>query len=466
MSASHKVLSQLEWGRVRELFEHCLELNPEQRQQFLDQQTVHEPELRAEVESLLLGCEAPQQFLNMPLLKLPPTPVAPVVESKSFSLQLGKYFLFHRLGKGGMAEVFLAKVLGPTGLGRLVAVKKVLPHYAEDANFLRLFEQEAKLSSRLTHANVIHIYDFGNFEGSYLLVMEFVNGVNLADGIGCARQQGTVVPLDCALYIMSLVADALEYAHQRRDDITGMPLNIIHRDISPKNIMLSFEGDVKVVDFGIAKTQDHADFTKTGMMRGTIGYLSPEIVKGQPVDSRSDIFSACAVLYELIAGTKLVNSENLFVAIQQTQSENFIEGKINELPVDVVLKQILRRGLAQSATDRFEQAGVLRDELELYLKDHFTLGVKARLRQFLEAHYSAKISSNRAIIQQSGNFPELGIKSKKSLPSLKKMGLILFSVIAASVLLFLLGGVIRNLKTLNNKLSVHPRISPKSDSRK
>ncbi len=413
---AERILPNKDWDRVRELFDRCVELPPEDRDRFLAQQTQESAELREEVISLLQQLEESDSFFKSPFPSLLPPPTkTPLVEASSHlaaseppAQQLGKYLLFHRLGQGGMAEVYLAKITGQLSLGRLVAVKKILPHLANNTQFLKQFEYEAKLSSQLSHANIVHTYDFGSFDGAYLLIMEFVNGENLASILATIidrkDKNKLAIPLDCILYIVAKIADGLDYAHQRKDDMTGAPLNIIHRDISPKNIILSFNGDIKIADFGIAKAKDRAKYTDTGLMRGTLGYLSPEMVRGKVIDSRSDIFSTCSILYELIAGEPLLEGDDLISLIQQTQDASKIGNKIDALPIHSSLKGILHQGLAQSPDERYRTAGQLRDDIDAYLKDHSPIGLKSHLQEFLKQLYPDKIRSRQQIIQNSEQF--------------------------------------------------------------
>ncbi len=428
MSApQYKILPEEKWLRVRALFEQCLELKAEERKALLDKETQGDVALRQEVESLLTQNEIPTHYLDKPLIQrlseqtlnpLPLQPQTPVLE------RVGKYLLFHRLGSGGMAEVFLAKVIGNSGFDRLVAVKRILPHFAKEPDFKKLFEYEAKLSSRLAHANITHIYDYGDFDDSCLLVMEFINGVNLLELIRKSQEHHKKIPLEVALYIVSCIADGLDYAHRRKEEVSGEPLNIIHRDISPKNIMLSFEGEIKVVDFGIAKAQDRARHTRTGMLRGTLGYLAPEVVTGKEIDPRSDIFSACAILYELIAGNRLFESDDFYTSIQQAQDDNAINRKIETLAVDAPLRNLLKQGLTQSKEKRIPNAGILRDTLDQYLSGRSPSGLVEQTKQFIEGLFPDKIDSSRKIIQQSNAIQEAGVLTERlSLIPKKKLKL-------------------------------------------
>jgi len=178
--------------------------------------------------------------------------------------KMGKYLLLERLAAGGMAEVYRAKSSGASGFEKHLAIKRILPEHLEDETFRRMFETEARISSSLQHANIVQIFDFVKFGETFLLVMEFVNGKNLRQVINKLRKQDFALPLECALFIINETSKGLEYAHSKKDDYSGQPHNIIHRDMSPQNIMLSYDGSVKIVDFGIANCKDKIEHTKSG----------------------------------------------------------------------------------------------------------------------------------------------------------------------------------------------------------
>lgn len=344
-TARHHTLSSEQWTQVRELFDKCADLPRAEQIEVLKRETKGKAWLRQEVESLLERTDD-AEALEEPLLpKVSADKKLTLVQGPQ---RLGKYLLLRPLGRGGMAEVFLAKATGPGNFERVVAVKKILREYADDPKFRAGFETEAKLCSQLSHANIVHLYDFGSFGGEYLLAMEFVHGMNLEQ----ASAKLGALPPEAAIHLVAAVAEGLAYAHGR--------FGIIHRDISPKNIMVSFEGEIKIVDFGIAKADSGQ--TRTGNIRGTVGYLSPEVVAGKPADHRADLFSLSAVLYELLAGTPLFAGE-LFAVLAQIREGAGIEEKIRALPVKTSLKKALRKGLATDPDERFSSATEFREAL-------------------------------------------------------------------------------------------------------
>ncbi len=218
-------------------------------------------------------------------------------------IPFGKYQLVKRLARGGMAEVFLARQSGPEGFQRMVAVKRILPHLVDSQDFVRMFLDEARLAAQLSHPNIVHIYDFGKVDEHYFIAMEYVDGVHAGDLIKHAETERMPDVL-----VARIGADAcagLHYAHELRDG-DGRPLHVVHRDVSPPNLIASYDGSIKLVDFGIAKAVGSIEQTRPGVVKGKFAYMSPEQTIGQKLDGRSDVFSLAVVLWELLAGRVLV----------------------------------------------------------------------------------------------------------------------------------------------------------------
>jgi eukaryotic-like serine/threonine-protein kinase len=208
----------------------------------------------------------------------------------------GKYLLLDRVNVGGMAEVFKAKHFGVEGFERVVALKRILANIAEDRDFIEMFIDEAKVASQLNHANIAQIFELGKQDGSYFIAMEYVAGRDLRSLFDRAKQMGVRVPMELTCYAMLKVCEGLDYAHNKKD-AKGNLLEFIHRDVSPQNVMVSFDGDVKLIDFGLAKASTNDYKTQAGILKGKFGYMSPEQIMGLPIDRRSDVFSAGIVLY-------------------------------------------------------------------------------------------------------------------------------------------------------------------------
>ena len=216
----------------------------------------------------------------------------------------GRYQLLKKLATGGMAQIYLARQLGPEGFEKLLVVKRILPHLAENEEFITMFLDEARIAARLNHPNVVQIFDLGAQDDSFFIAMEFIHGEDVRRVWKHADKVGKPIPLPLICRIIIEACAGLDYAHKKLD-ASGRPLNIVHRDISPQNILVAFEGGVKIVDFGIAKAADQATVTKSGVLKGKYSYMSPEQAAGQPIDCRTDIFALGVVLYELLTGTRL-----------------------------------------------------------------------------------------------------------------------------------------------------------------
>ena len=281
---------------------------------------------------------------------------------------MATYRLIRKLAAGGMAEVFLAKVVGAEGFEKPVAVKRILPSLAQDREFVELFLREAKLTVCLQHANVVQVFDLGSINGQYYMVMEFVDGENLrAVQRGAAGNQ---VPLGLreVCFIVQQVTEGLAYAHSRSDAV-GRPLNIIHRDVNPSNVMVASSGEVKLADFGIAKAANAQNGTQAGVVKGKAGYLAPEQVKGAEVDQRADLFLIGLMLYELLAGKQLFSGPDYFLTLRNIAQ--FDVKSLAPVPgVPPALWSIVTRALAPEPSARFQRARDISDALQNFLFDH------------------------------------------------------------------------------------------------
>ncbi len=233
--------------------------------------------------------------------------LSPLPGAKPF----GKYYLLDRIGAGGMAEVFLAVAIGPEGFQRQLVIKRMLPHLSQDRAFVRMFVDEAKLCGLLSHPNLVQIFEFGAIDDSFFIAMEHVNGQTMSAVRAKLAELGQVAPVAATLDIVRQVCLGLNYAHSLQS-ATGQPLGIIHRDISPSNLIVSFHGAVKILDFGIARVTEELRETHTqaGTMKGKVSYMSPEQIRMEPVDSRSDIFAVGVVLHEFLTGRRLFKATN------------------------------------------------------------------------------------------------------------------------------------------------------------
>jgi serine/threonine protein kinase/tetratricopeptide (TPR) repeat protein len=300
-----------------------------------------------------------------------------------------------------MAEVFKAKSFGVEGFEKVLVIKRILPALAAHPKFVDMFVHEAKLAVRLSHANIVQVFDLGRVDHptgeptSYFIAMEYVPGLDLATLLARCRRQKIAIPFGMAVFLAAEVAKALEHAHRRRDE-HARPLGIVHRDISPQNILLSWEGEVKVTDFGIAKakdsisSEDPEDDARTGRVRGKLAYMSPEQSKAQPVDGRSDLFSLGTVLYELIAGSNPFVAPTAFETLRRVQASEYPPLELLRPDTPKALIEIVTKMLDKNPEARFADAGKLHEHL---LGFFFSSGERfgpSRLAEFLERFHEAQ----------------------------------------------------------------------------
>lgn len=270
--------------------------------------------------------------------------------------RFGRYTLLERIAAGGMAEVYKAAWEGEGGFRKLCAIKRVLPGLADDDEFIRMFQEEAALTVRLSHANVVQVFDFGRAEGDWFLAMEYVAGPSLRGVLNRCRERNERIPGKIAIWIAGEVAKGLGHAHTRRDD-AGAPLGIIHRDVSPSNVLLSWSGEVKITDFGIARMASRASHTSPEMVRGKASYLSPEQASGEPpLDARSDLFALGIVLWETLTGRKLFEADSPAEVLTRVVTAPIppLAAIIKGVP-DAV-QELVARALARDRDQRFPDA--------------------------------------------------------------------------------------------------------------
>src|SRR5262245_6347744 len=273
--------------------------------------------------------------------------------------QFGKYSLIRKIGTGGMAEVFLARTTVAQGLNKTLVIKKIHTAYARSRQFVAMFVDEAKIALGLNHPNIIQVFDFGAVADTYFLAMEHVEGIDLLrllQEAGRARQR---LPYGLSAYIVQQLAKGLDYAHRKTDEF-GQPLGIVHRDISPQNILLSWDGGVKIVDFGIARARDVHE--EQGVIKGKFAYMSPEQARGEPVDCRSDVFAAGIVLFELACARPLFHGKGK-EALEMVKSGAIPRPGDFAPELPPTLEKIILKALAFHRDDRFQTARDLQHEL-------------------------------------------------------------------------------------------------------
>jgi tetratricopeptide (TPR) repeat protein len=277
-------------------------------------------------------------------------------------IQFGKYQLLDKIAVGGMAELYRAKVTGDYGFEKQVAIKKILPHLSDEGNLVKAFIDEAKLAALLQHENIVQIYDFGNLNGEYFIAMEYLFGKDLRKLTYKAKAKAVPIDLENILYVISRICAGLDYSHNLKD-LQGKPLNIIHRDINPQNIIITYEGQVKIIDFGIAKAASHNSTTHEGLIKGKLAYMSPEQANGKTIDHRSDIFSSGIILYELLAGQRMFQGETMHIYTQVRDAVyEPLESLMPDLPAR--LHEVVQHALAKEPDQRYQSGGEMLADLE------------------------------------------------------------------------------------------------------
>ncbi len=291
--------------------------------------------------------------------------------------QFGKYQLLDKIAVGGMAELYRAKLTGAEGFEKLIAIKKILPNLSEEENLITSFIDEAKLAALLHHENIVQIYDFGSMDDEYFIAMEFIFGKDLRTIRQTAKQREMTLSMENILHIVSRICAGLDYSHKLKD-LQGQPLNIIHRDINPQNILVTYEGQVKIIDYGIAKAASQNTKTRENLIKGKLAYMSPEQANGQSIDHRSDIFSSGIILYELLAVKRMFEGETMHVLslVREAQYDP-PEEVIPDLPAK--LNQILRRALAKDPAERYQSGGEMMADLEEFA---FECSLRPNARSF------------------------------------------------------------------------------------
>ncbi len=297
-----------------------------------------------------------------------PAPLASAPASLPPGARLDRYQVITRLQKGGMAELYLARQVGEGGYEKIVAVKRVLPHLAEDASFVRMFLNEARIAAGLTHGNIAQVIDFGSEGDEHYLVLEYVHGRSVLELLREAGKHGGV-PLGCALTIIHEVAAALHYAHETSGH-DGRPLGLVHRDVSPSNVLVSYDGEVKLVDFGIAKATAHTRATQSGTIKGKLAYMAPEQVRGEAIDRRADVFSLAVVAYELCTQRRCFVAPGEFALINRVAAGRYDRPSTIRPDFPSELEAIIVRGLAVDRAERFESARALQRAIEAFAATH------------------------------------------------------------------------------------------------
>jgi eukaryotic-like serine/threonine-protein kinase len=279
-----------------------------------------------------------------------------------------RYRITEKLDAGGMAEVYRGIAESAVGgIKKAVAIKRILPNLTKNKKFVSMFLDEARVSMHLQHANIVGVFDIGMAETAYFIVMEYVDGANLKTIIESLRRQGVRMSVAHTLYILMEVCKGLQYAHDATDPENGRELGIVHRDISPPNILVSKRGEVKLVDFGLAKATSQLESTDPGVVKGKFSYLSPEAASGKEVDRRADIFAVGILLYEMLTGKRLFYGETDYQTVELVRQAKVPNISQQNPEVTPELEQVVRKALARDLNQRYQTAGDLQDALAQYL---------------------------------------------------------------------------------------------------
>ncbi|NBD10601.1 MULTISPECIES: serine/threonine-protein kinase [Corallococcus] len=322
----------------------------------------------------------------------------------------GKYQLLKKLATGGMAEVWLARQTGIEGFQKDVVVKRILPHLAEDREFVEMFKNEAMIAARFNHPNIAQVYEFGEANGTYYIAMEFIHGEDLGRVMRKASGMNQWIARPLAIRIVASACEGLYYAHSRADD-AGRPLNVVHRDISPQNILISFDGSVKLVDFGIAKAADQASMTKSGAIKGKFAYMAPEQAGGKHLDRRADIFAIGLVLYEMLTGHRPLKKDSELATLQAAMECSIPSpSEVADVPRD--MDHVVMRALAKSADDRYDNAREFQTALEELLVNERWLVTSGQISELMKTLFAERLEEEL----RQGQFVPVGEDSNTAPP--------------------------------------------------
>ncbi len=324
--------------------------------------------------------------------------------SDSVLKKFGKYFLLDRIGEGGMAEIFRARLASPGSSGRFVVIKRIQGAYSNNNEFVQMFRGEVQVTMRFTHPNIVQLYESGEENGQQFIAMELVEGRNVRQILSKISQKQQRVPVPASCHMIEQAAAGLNYAHAFKDRITGEPLNVVHRDVSPQNILVSYDGNIKVIDFGIAKAATNGDATRAGVIKGKLSYLSPEQVMGESLDGRSDLFALGIVLWELLTGKRLFVAEgdNEFQVLKMIESCNsYVKAPSTYNPeVPKELDALVLQALSRDPKKRFQTGDDLARALRKILAIHFSDFGSSDLSTFVKKLFHDLIVEDRKQLQQ------------------------------------------------------------------
>lgn len=331
--------------------------------------------------------------------------------------KMGAYTLFDVIGRGGMAEIFLARGSSATAASRLYVVKQILPAYVQNARFAEWLVQEAKLASTLTHANIVQVYDLGRASKELFIAMEYVEGADLHALLRASTRLRQPVPLSHVTHVLAGVLRGLDYAHRRTAE-DGSSLGLVHCDMSPSNVLVSLEGDVKVCDFGIARANGLID-ADSGVdddtIRGKAGYMSPEHARGEAVDARSDVFAVGILLWELLSGRRMYRAKSPDELLELARQANIPTLELGSVPDPDALQRIVNKALAVDRDQRYATAGAMLRDIEVYAAKNRLMSSPTRVGAWVESLVKMdQLAERRRRAREVGaevNIPEVDVST-------------------------------------------------------
>jgi len=322
-------------------------------------------------------------------------------KTPQFSTQVfGDYTLLDRIAVGGMAEIFKARQEGPRGFERILVIKRILQHLSEDQEFKQMFDDEAKIAAQLRHANIVQIFELGDVEGTPYIAMEYVEGKNLRDLTRALQSKGLQLTVEQTLFIMSETLRGLHFAHQRTDS-NGKPLEIIHRDMSPQNIILSYEGEVKILDFGIAKAASRISKTEAGVLKGKFSYMAPEQASGRQVTQSTDIYACGVILHELLTGERLFRAETDVETIERVKMGVVPKPSERNPQVSPALDAIILKCLQRNVEKRYATAGEMHADLARHMREQGMQYGAQELSAFMKTLFAEFINEERERLRKA-----------------------------------------------------------------
>ncbi|MET0387345.1 MAG: protein kinase [Polyangiales bacterium] len=311
----------------------------------------------------------------------------------------GKYELLSRINVGGMAEIVLAKApkapsdTTPAG-DRLVAIKRILPHLCSDAHYKAMFMDESRVLAQLDHPSIIHAYEFGEIDGTPFIALEYVQGQDAREVFHACLRQGQPLPIGLACYVIARVCEGLQHAHDQTD-VEGRSLGVVHRDVSLQNILVGYDGAVKLTDFGIAVSSENIAQTEAGVVKGKFGYMSPEQVQGVPLDRRSDVFGAGICLYELLTGERLFSGESNYRAVERVRNVAIEPPSHFNRQIPASLERVVLKALARQPSHRYQSTNDLRRALQSFLSEARLFLEREDLSDYMRALFAPELAAGQ-----------------------------------------------------------------------